>query len=376
MTRLGIIGGGQLARMLTQAAAKLDITTLVLDPNTDACAGQLTELIEAEYDDQQALQKLADQCDVLTFDFENVPADGLRQLAQQCRICPSADVLAVAQDRLLEKNLFRELDIDVGDYFAVNSRPDLLAALEQTGYPAVLKTRRFGYDGKGQQVLRQAEDLEYAWRELGQHELILEQFIPFDWECSIIGVRNDAGDMVFYPLTRNHHIDGILAYSHAPIAGLNPELQGNAQAYLQRIADQFAYVGVLTLELFVVGGQLLANEIAPRVHNSGHWSIDGTVCSQFENHLRACAGLALVSPQPVIESLMVNWISEIPKVNVYQSIEGLHWHDYGKAARKGRKVGHATLTAANIEQLQSRLAQWTELSGNNGLLDFYQDCPT
>ncbi len=369
MTRLGIIGGGQLARMLSQAAARLDITTIVLDPNADACAGQVTELIQAEYSDQNALNALADQCDVLTFDFENVPAESLRQISEHCRICPGTDILAIAQDRLSEKNLFRELGIAIGGFHEVNSRPDLLAALEKTGYPAVLKTRRFGYDGKGQRVLRQPEDLEYAWRELEGHELILEQFIPFDWECSIIGVHNDTGETRCYPLTRNHHRNGILAYSRAPIPICDPELQATAQDYLQRIADKFGYVGVLTLELFVLDGQLLANEIAPRVHNSGHWTIDGAVCSQFENHVRASCGLPLGSTQAVGESLMLNWIGEVPDPRLYQQVDGLHWHDYGKRARVGRKVGHATLTAENSAELEMRIQKLADLNTDGDMLD-------
>ncbi len=370
MTRLGIIGGGQLARMMAQAASGLDITTTVLDPNADACAGQVAELIQAEYNDHRGLDELAGRSDVMTFDFENVPADSLRQLSERCRICPGADILAIAQDRLLEKNMFRELDIAVGDFYAVNNRPDLLAALEQTGYPAVLKTRRFGYDGKGQQVLRQPEDLEYAWRKLEGHDLILEQFIPFDWECSIIGVHNDAGETRCYPLTRNHHTNGILAYSHAPIPQLNASLQATAQEYLQRIAGRFNYVGVLALELFVVDGRLLANEIAPRVHNSGHWTIDGTVCSQFENHVRACCGLELGSTDTVGESLMLNWIGKVPDPESFRHIEGLHWHDYAKAARTGRKVGHATLTANQPEIFSRGVQQLSALHGGRTLLDW------
>lgn len=370
MTKLGIIGGGQLAQMMAHAAEKLGIETIVLDPKADACAGQVAQLVQAEYNDQQALNKLADQCDVLTFDFENVPASSLKQLAQHCRICPSADILETAQDRLLEKNLFRELGIAIGGFYEINSRPDLLAALEQTGYPAILKTRCFGYDGKGQQVLRQPEDLEHAWRRFEGHALILEQFIAFDWECSIIGVRNDAGEIRYYPLTRNHHTNGILDYSRAPIENLNTQLQTTAQKYLQRILEQFNYVGVLALELFVVDGQLLANEIAPRVHNSGHWTIDGANCSQFENHVRACCGLPLGSTDAKAEALMVNWIGHVPEAGEYQQVEGLHWHDYGKQPREGRKVGHATLIAESSDALMVKAKRLADLLGDQGLVEF------
>ncbi len=370
MTRLGIIGGGQLARMMAQAADKLNIKTIVLDPSADACAGQVTRLVQAEYDDQAALKRLADQCDVLTFDFENVPADSFKSLLAHCRICPGADILETAQDRLSEKTLFRELGIAVGGFYEINSRPDLLAAIAQTGYPAVLKTRRFGYDGKGQQVLRQPEDLEHAWRRFEGHALILEQFIAFDWECSIIGVRNDDGEVHFYPLTRNHHNSGILDFSRAPIPNLDSQLQHTAQQYLQQIMGKFGYVGVLALELFVVDGQLLANEIAPRVHNSGHWTIDGAVCSQFENHVRACCGLPLGSTEANGESLMVNWIGEVPAIEKHDQINGLYWHDYGKQAREGRKVGHATLLAENSDELKRQVQQLAGLIEKQGLMEF------
>ncbi len=370
MTRLGIIGGGQLARMLAQAAHKLDISTLVLDPKADACAGQVSELIQAEYDDQTALNQLAEQCDVLTYDFENVPAAGLQQLAGHCPVFPGVDILAVAQDRLSEKTLFGELDIAVPEFHAINSRPDLLAALEQTGYPAVLKTRRFGYDGKGQSILRQPEDMEPAWRRFEGHPLILEQFVRYDWECSVIGVRSAEGEIAYYPLARNHHNHGILDYSHAPIPNLDAGLKATAQSYLRRILEKFDYVGVLTLELFVVNGQPYANEIAPRVHNSGHWSIDGTACSQFENHVRACCGLPLGDTRAIGESLMLNWIGDLPDSAPYLKIDGLHWHPYGKQAREGRKVGHATLTAADREVFHAQVRQLAKLHGNPELVEF------
>lgn len=370
MQRLGIIGGGQLARMMAQAASSLGIMTTVLDPNADACAGQVATLIRADYNDANALASLAAQCDVLTFDFENVSADCLQELASRYRVCPGVEALTIAQDRLLEKNLCRELNINVADFYAIDSRPDLLAALEQTGYPAILKTRRFGYDGKGQYVLRQPEDLEHAWQKLAGHALILEQFVPFDWECSLIGVRSSDGNTRFYPLTRNHHDQGILSFSHAPVMNLPSTMQIAAQAYLQRILERFDYVGVLTMELFVVGEQLLVNEIAPRVHNSGHWTIEGAVCSQFENHVRACCDLPLGSTNAVGESLMLNWIGEVPEAHQFLMVDGLHWHDYGKASRKGRKVGHATLHSVNRDMLDQSLEDIANSLGNRGVVDF------
>ena len=355
MTRLGIIGGGQLARMLVLQAAQLGIRCTVLDPKPDAGAGQLAPQIVANYDDMTALQQLMDQVDVLTYDFENVPAAALQQLAPGAQLAPGVEVLHAAQDRLREKQMFRQLGIAVGDFHAVNSRAELLQAIDHTGYPAVLKTRRLGYDGKGQVVLREAEDLERAWQQLGDHELILEAFIDYQFECSIIGVRNRAGQVRCYPLTVNHHQQGILRASRVGFTGLATALQQQAEAWLQQIAEQFHYVGVLTLELFVSDNGLLANEIAPRVHNSGHWSIDAADCSQFENHLRAVVDLPLGPTTVSAEAMMINFIGHMPDPQCWLQVPGLHWHDYGKQPRDLRKVGHATLCAYDQQQLQQRL---------------------
>jgi 5-(carboxyamino)imidazole ribonucleotide synthase len=352
---LGIIGGGQLARMLVLQAAELGIACRVLDPNPDAGAGRLCPQLIADYDDTEALRELAAACDVLTYDFENVPADALRTLDLGDRLRPGVDVLGTAQDRLHEKTLFRELGLDVGDFHAVGSRTDLLDALDRTGYPAVLKTRRLGYDGKGQAVLREPEDLERAWHRLGDEALILEAFVDFDRECSVIGVRASSGEVRCYPLTENHHVHGILHTSRAPVPDLDP-LQARAEAWIAALMAHFDYVGVMALELFVCDGRLLANEIAPRVHNSGHWTIDGADCSQFENHLRACLDLPLGPVSASGESLMINFIGELPGVDALLGVPGLHWHDYAKQPRPGRKVGHATLCARDADSFAARLA--------------------
>lgn len=355
MTTLGIIGGGQLARMLVLQAAELGISCKILDPKPDAGAGQLAPQMLADYDDLSALRQLADEVAVLTYDFENVPAPALAELHLGERLAPGIDVLHVAQDRWREKQLFRQLNIDVGDFHAVSCRADLLAAITQTGYPAVLKTRRMGYDGKGQMVLREPEDLERAWQRLGDHALILEAFIDYQYECSIIGVRNRAGEVRCYPLTVNHHEQGILRASRIGFEPAQERLQQQAASWLQQIADEFHYVGVLTLELFVSAGRLLANEIAPRVHNSGHWSIDAADCSQFENHLRAVTDLPLGPVTISAEALMINFIGAMPDARNWLQVPGLHWHDYGKQPRALRKVGHATLCGRDRQQLQQRL---------------------
>jgi len=350
---IGVLGGGQLSRMMALAGYPLGLQFTVLDPSPDVCAGQVAEHVQADYTDQAALDDLAQRCDVITWDFENVPAESVAYLDAQCPVYPAREALALGQDRWHEKSLFRELNIATPKFAMVDTRPDLLAALDDIGLPAVLKTRRMGYDGKGQVVLRTQEDLEPAWQQLGGQALILEQFVPFDFECSVIGVRSRNGELAFYPIGRNRHHRGVLSISAVP-ARLPEMLTQQARAWLQELLERFDYVGVLTLELFVRGDELLVNEMAPRVHNSGHWSQNGAVTSQFENHLRAVAGLPLGSCDARGASLMLNWIGEMPKAQGFMSIPGLHWHDYGKSARPGRKVGHANLVADDLAQLQER----------------------
>lgn len=353
---IGILGGGQLAMMMAQAAKKIGVNTLVLDASADACAGSVSELITAEFHDPTALQVLSERCDVITIDFENVPTATLQAFSDDLPCYPQAEFLTVVQDRWLEKTMLRESGIPTPDFFMVDSRPDLLSAVEQTGYPAVLKTRRFGYDGKGQMILRQPEDLEHAWRRFEGHALILEAFVNYDRECSIIAVRNRAGEIDYYPIADNAHTDGILHQSRAPSALADDHLISTAQRYIKQLLDDNQYVGVLTLELFVVGEQLLANEIAPRVHNSGHWSIEGTKCSQFENHIRALADMPLGDTSAITETLMINCIGQMPDVSMFNQA-GLTVHDYGKAPRAGRKVGHITLTNTDADALLAMAAE-------------------
>jgi len=356
--QVGILGGGQLARMMALAGIPLGLQFRFLDPATDACAAHLGELIQAGFDDAKAVVALGLSVDVATYDFENVPAESASALLQHCPMHPGVLALQQCQDRLTEKSLLQYLDIPVPSFIAVASRPDLLAAAEQLGFPCVLKTRRFGYDGKGQAILRQPEDLERAWQKLGGQELILEAFVPFDAECSLVSVRNAGGEVRCWPLTRNVHADGVLMLSH-PVnnsgnnsGSMTAALQQQAEAVAQKLLEHFDYTGVMTVEFFVQHGQLLVNEIAPRVHNSGHWTIDGATTSQFENHLRAICELPLGSTAQIQPSLMFNWIGQLPERHQLLAIRGLHWHDYGKQARPGRKLGHATLTAASEQELQ------------------------
>ena len=359
--RVGVVGGGQLGRMLGLAGIPLGLRFVFLDPAPDACATAAGAHLQAAFDDLRAVCELARQVDVATFDFENVPESSADAMAEIAPVYPPPRALGAGQDRLAEKNLLTDLGIAVPEYHAVRGRTDLLDGLDRLGYPAVLKTRRLGYDGKGQSMLRDPEDLERAWQRLGEAPLVLETFVPFEAECSLIGVRGGDGDTRFWPLTRNVHADGILALSQPGVFG--PGLQAGAEGIMRRLMDHLDYRGVLTIEFFLLGGRLLVNEFAPRVHNSGHWTIDGSTCSQFENHLRAIAGLPLGDTAMRQPSLMFNWIGSMPPQAEALAIPGLHWHDYGKAPRPGRKIGHATLTADSDDVLRDRAERLAAIAG-------------
>jgi 5-(carboxyamino)imidazole ribonucleotide synthase len=353
---VGILGGGQLARMLVLAGAPLGVRFVVVDGVADACAGQVAPLIRADWRDFEALEKFAGQIDVATFDFENVPAETAQWLTERTRVSPNPRALGIAQDRLAEKTLFRECGLDTPAFAAVDTRADLDAALREVGAPAILKTRRLGYDGKGQFRLRSVADADAAWEALGAnaHGLILEAFVPFECEVSVVAVRGRDGEFRTWPLTRNWHSEGILSASLAP-ADVDPRLQAHAFDLARVLADKLDYVGVFALELFVHQGKLLGNEMAPRVHNSGHWTIEGAVTSQFENHVRAVLGLPLGDTSAIGRNCMLNWIGELPDRDALLRESDAHWHDYGKSPRAGRKVGHATLRAHDDASLAAAL---------------------
>jgi len=361
--RIGVLGGGQLGRMLGLAGIPLGFRFLFLDPASDACATATGGLLQAGFDDVESVLQLGREVDIATFDFENVPATSAQALADICPLFPGSNALAASQDRLVEKDLLVRLGARVPEYHAVSSRTDLLDGADRLGYPAVLKTRRFGYDGKGQAILRDPEDLERAWQRLGDSRLILEAFVPFAAECSLIGARARGGDTCFWPLTRNVHARGVLALSMP--GELDAALQTEAERIMAGLMNHLDYTGVLTMEFFLYNGDLLFNEFAPRVHNSGHWTIDGAECSQFENHLRAISGLSLGTTRMTVPSLMFNWIGRMPPLAPAMAIRGLHWHDYGKQARPGRKIGHATLTAPSKEALRERATQLADIAGGD-----------
>jgi 5-(carboxyamino)imidazole ribonucleotide synthase len=360
---IGILGGGQLGYMLALAGYPLGLRFRFLDPSPEAPVGRIAQRVTAEYSDYEALEKFAHGLELVTYEFENVPVEAARFLAKHVPVYPPPEALEAAQDRLNEKNLFRKLGIATTSFAEVANSSDLDAAVKKIGLPAVLKTRRMGYDGKGQWVLRTAEDVQRAKNDLPSAPLILENFVAFQRELSILAVRSRNGQTAFYPLVETHHRGGILRLSIVPAPKLNPALQQAGEHAAERILRGLNYAGVLAIEFFECNGELVANEMAPRVHNSGHWSIEGAATSQFENHLRAVLGLPLGSPATQGVSAMLNLIGEVPDSADVLAIPDAHLHLYGKSLRPGRKVGHVTLRAASAEELNRRLMK---------LPDFFQ----
>ena len=360
--KIGVIGGGQLGRMLALAGTPLGMNFAFLDPAPDACAAALGEHLRADYGDQDHLRQLADEVDLVTFEFESVPAETVAFLSQFVPVYPSAGALRIARDRWFEKSMFKDLGIPTPAFADIQSQADLDAAAASIGLPAVLKTRTLGYDGKGQKVLRKQSDVTNAFAELGSVPCILEGFVPFSGEVSLIAVRGRDGETCFYPLVHNTHEEGILRLS---VASTNHPLQSLAEDYAGRVLNELDYVGVLAFEFFEVDGGLKANEIAPRVHNSGHWTIEGAECSQFENHLRAVTGLPLGSTAKLGESAMLNFIGEVPAVEKVVAVEDCHLHHYGKAFKAGRKVGHATLRCPDRSTLDRQITAVESLITRN-----------
>jgi 5-(carboxyamino)imidazole ribonucleotide synthase len=357
--KVGIIGAGQLGRMLALAGYPLGLRFVFLDSSTEAPGAQVGPIITGAFDDPVKLTELARRVDVVTFDVENVPVEAVQPIAAQMAFYPPVNALGTSQDRLYEKSLFRKLKIPTAPFEPVDSLGDLQRAVGKLGLPGVLKTRRLGYDGRGQYFLRSDEDVAKAWDALGSVPLLYEGFVDFSREVSMIGVRSTRGEIRSYPLTANQHESGILLYSTAPYR--HAALQKQAEAYLKRLLKHFDYVGVLTIEFFVKQGRLIANEMAPRVHNSGHWTIEGAQTSQFENHVRAVAGLPLGDTRPIGHSAMVNFIGTIPTPSAALRIPGLHFHSYDKEPRPKRKLGHCTITAASAAARDRTLKQMLKL---------------
>jgi 5-(carboxyamino)imidazole ribonucleotide synthase len=349
---IGIVGAGQLGRMMALAGYPLGFDFLFLDRDAQTPGGQVGPILVGELTDRGLLGQLSQRCEVLTFDWENIPVEALESLQGKARIAPPLRALGCAQDRLAEKRTFELLGIATTRYAPVDSRESLGAAVNHIGLPGVLKTRRMGYDGKGQFVLRKPADLDRAWEALGSAPLLYENLVPFETEVSLIAVRGADGAVAFYPLNLNVHRDGILRLTRAPFG--NAMLSRQAQRAARKLLEHFKYVGVLTIEFFVTRGKLITNEMAPRVHNSGHWTIEGADTSQFENHIRAIAGLPLGSTKACGHSAMINLVGEMPTRDVLLAEPALHWHDYGKTARPGRKLGHVTICETSAKTRDRR----------------------
>jgi 5-(carboxyamino)imidazole ribonucleotide synthase len=367
MARVAVLGGGQLGWMLGLAGIPLGCSFAFLDPVDGAPSAAVGELFVGRLDDIEAARRTAKGAAVVTYEWEGVPASTARALEALAPVLPPPRALDVSQDRVVEKQTLHALGIATTPFRAVDSLADLHTAVDAIGLPAVLKTRRGGYDGKGQAVLGVVADLHAAWTQLGDVPCILEGFVSFDRELSIVAVRGRDGKVSCWPAVENHHRDGILRLTRAPAPGLDDVLQAHAEASIRPLLDELDYVGVCCVELFDVGGDLLANEIAPRVHNSGHWTIEGAQTSQFENHLRAILELPLGSTAALGPSAMVNCIGAMPDRDAVLRVPGAHLHDYGKAARPGRKLGHVTVIAPDVRQLEGRLASVRELCDGAGL---------
>lgn len=340
---IGILGGGQLGRMLALAGIPLNITCRVLDPSPDAPARVVAEHIVAPYDDADALQHFAEGIDVVTYEFENVPESAAVFLSTRCPVYPPPAALAHAQDRLVEKEFFHTLGIPTAPFANVCTLASLEQAVEHCGLPAILKTRTSGYDGKGQVLIHTLAEARQAWESLGKVPCILEEVIPFARELALLTVRSRTGNIAYYQLVETHQQEGMLRWALAPAPDMPDDSQVEAEKYASAIVQTLDYVGVLALELFQTEtGALVANEMAPRVHNSGHWTIEGAETSQFANHMRAIAGLPLGSTQITGICDMENIIGTLPDCASVLADPVAHLHLYGKAPRPGRKLGHIT----------------------------------
>lgn len=356
---IGILGAGQLARMLALAGKPLGLKFIFLDPAPIACATDIGQHLIGDYTDKTLLTQLAEQADIITYEFENVPVDIINFLSQTTPVYPPAKALLIGQDRITEKTFLQDLGIATTLFAAVSNLDELQQAMPTIGYPAILKTRRFGYDGKGQVTLHSEQDLAEAWLAVKNVACVVEGFIPFDREISIIASRNVSGEIVYYPLSENTHHKGILRLAKNT---QNDPLQTQAEGIVNIILVALDYVGTITVELFVVGNTIIANEFAPRVHNSGHWTIEGSETSQFENHLRAILDLPLGTTESLGYAAMQNFIGNVPAIEKLLLLSPVHLHVYDKVARKGRKLAHATVRTESLEKLTDVIATLTELA--------------
>jgi 5-(carboxyamino)imidazole ribonucleotide synthase len=361
--KIGVMGAGQLGQMLAFAGRKLGFEFRFFSPDANAPAGRYAELIVSDYTNEAALAHFADGLDVATYEFESIPAEAVKFVSERVPVYPPLIALETAQDRSKEKSCFERLKIPTAPFAVVESMNDVRQALEKTGLPSVLKTRTQGYDGKGQAVIRRKDEIANAWVTAKGAPSIIESWVNFSRELSIIGVRSRDGHTAFYPIVENYHSEGILRFSLAPAPFVSEELQSQAEDYSGRLMDALGYVGVLALELFQTEDGLVANEMAPRVHNTGHWTIEGADTSQFENHLRAIAGLPLGSTEMGGAAGMINVIGREPDVTRLREVDEVHIHMYGKVPRPRRKLGHITVTADDLTGVKDSVSKLRNVMG-------------
>lgn len=352
---LGILGGGQLGRMLALAAARLGVRCRLYDPSPDACAGDVADLVCGSFEDETALARFCDGLDVVTIEFENVPVCAAEIAGRFAPVRPRVETIAIAQDRLHERRVLSQAGFETPESEAIDCVEDLRRAVERRAMPLLLKTRRLGYDGKGQAWLRSPADVEPAWKRLRGHALLLDQGVRFEREISLLAVRGAGGAIAHYPPVENIHREGILWMSRAP-AALDAATLASARSQMEGMLDRLDYVGVIALEFFDVGGQLLANEMAPRVHNSGHWTMDGSRTSQFENHVRAVLGFPLGSTEVLGVAGMINLVGTAPPLDRLLESDAVHVHLYGKEPRAGRKIGHVNVCEPDERTREARMS--------------------
>jgi 5-(carboxyamino)imidazole ribonucleotide synthase len=362
LKRVGIIGGGQLARMLALAGHPLGIRCRILDPSACPPAIDVAEHVRGGYEDPAALADLVAGMDVVTCELEHVPPAVLRTLDNQVRVLPCPQAFEVAGDRLAEKRFLRGLALATAEFVGAETESDVYEAADRLGLPLVLKTRTHGYDGRGQMLVRDDTELRAALAALGAGPMVAEGFVSFDRELSIVAVRAAGGEIRTYPLVENRHRDGILVSTLAPAPAITPAIEQAAGEIAASVLKALAYVGVLTVELFQRGDELLVNELAPRVHNSGHWTIEGAATSQFENHLRAILSLPLGSTSAIGASALINLLGDAPALERILELPDTHVHLYNKASRPLRKIGHVTSRAASPADAIRRLDDLTRLS--------------
>jgi 5-(carboxyamino)imidazole ribonucleotide synthase len=362
--RIGVLGGGQLGQMLGLAGINLGAEFTFLDPAAAPSARHVGTHLRFGFADTAGAEALAATSAVVTYEFEHLDLPTVQRIAARTEVHPSPRALEIVQDRIQQKTFLAGLGIPVAPFAAVTDTASLEAAIATIGAPCLLKTARDGYDGKGQRLVRDPALVATAWAELKQVRCVLEGFVRFSREVSLVATRDRDGRTVFHPLVENVHRDGILHVTRAPAPDLDPALQAQAEAIATRLLAELAYVGTFTIEFFVVGTSLIVNELAPRVHNSGHWTIEGAVTSQFENHVRALMGAPLGDPSARGYAAMINIVGTWPDRAALLALPGIHLHDYGKDERPGRKLGHLTLVDATADGRERRLAEVLALLGD------------